>query len=661
MALRYLVFAFALHLSALALLPAALAHPHKEALRQATGIDHEEAVRRGQEVGIGSVRMAGPDNDVPLVVASFEAFAFDYMAGRAAIKQGGYVRLAMRHVFHWSPPQTNDPSGAGYVSVSGPDGVALEIVAWPERPDGYDLFLQTFPWQHAIDVRVTSGQLEPGDTLRLTYGDRSSGGPGARVQPSEEPAYAFRFYVATDADAPPLPVAEDVLFRIVGGNATGISLVAPSQVAAGEEVRLVLRAEDRFGNLDPGFAGPVSISHGDGAVVWSGEMTAADGGVLDIRVPATGLAKAGRFTAQAGEFSAESNPLRLSSGSREPNLYWGDIHGHTLNSDGRGTVEGFYAYCRDVAALDFCAVTDHGFMITDRFWQEGTRATEAFNESNRFVTLHAYEWSGLTEVGGDHNIYFRSDDPVIFRSRSYYDERNQQAYHSETNRIDFIGDLNETLVRMGPRQVLSIPHFGGRQASPEWHEPRIERLVEIFSEHGRKHEWAYEFLRRGYRLGIIASSDNHTGRPGYGFLLDPLQNGNWSKEGGSALVAVMAPELTRGAIFDALYDRHAYATTGDRIILSVSAGEAIMGDEMDGSVMPPLRISVIGTDAVQAIEVLKDTEIVYTARFNEPVANLIWRDPVVPEPGQTSAYWVRIMQADNEEAVSSPIWWTQRP
>ena len=42
-------------------------------------------------------------------------------------------------------------------------------------------------------------------------------------------------------------------------------------------------------------------------------------------------------------------------------IYWGDMHGHTAISDGKGSLDDYFIHARDVAKLDFVVVSDHDF------------------------------------------------------------------------------------------------------------------------------------------------------------------------------------------------------------------------------------------------------------------------------------------------------------
>lgn len=204
---------------------------------------------------------------------------------------------------------------------------------------------------------------------------------------------------------------------------------------------------------------------------------------------------------------------------------------------------------------------------------------------------------------------------------------------------------------------MVAPHFGGRQANPNWHNGKLERFIEIFSEHRRAHDWAYEFMRRDYRLGIIAGGDDHGGRPGYGFLVNPLLPGIKFRGAGAGLVAVLAPSLTREAIFDALFARHAYATTGQRTLLKFTAGDAMMGDEIAAPAPLSFRATVEAASELRSLEIWKNVTLVHKVLEKATSANLEWTDPAPPSAGETAMYWLRVIEADGEEAVSSPIWW----
>lgn len=619
--------------------------------------DHHEAVALARELDLGTVSLISPDPNISITAADFGSFRFRYKAGVTPVEIGGSLRLSMRHVFHWSPPQTTDPAGAGYVTVTGPDHVTLEIIPWTGHPDAHDLFLEMFPWQHAIEIKVVKGTLDAGDEVELVYGDDSEGGPGAHIQPTQEATYLFRTYVRSSSDAPLLPLPEDVSVEIRGGSLDRLRIVARQATDPGV-VRLTLSAEDRFGNQSPDYSGPVELLDDRGALLRSVSFDQTDGGLKTIEVASPQRQDAFRFQIRDGARSAFSNPLRNSHTAEGLQIFFGDLHGHSFDSDGHGRPQDFYRYCRDAAALDFCALTDHDFMMTDEIWLENGKTTDRFNQNGEFVTFRAYEWSGMTDVGGDHNVFFRSDISPLFRSRSYYDYRNLQAYHGSEPQVNFIEDLyNALLQKLSSDDVMMIPHWGGRPANPNWHNGRIEKNIEIFSDHKRSHDWAYSFLNMGYRLGIIASGDNHTGRPGYGFLKNPFAQAE-PIEIGTALVAVIAKELSRDSIFDALISRRTYATSGDRILLDVSMGSEFMGGKGSSARVTPLEYSVEGTDEIDRIEIMRNSAVVDVIPGTGLAASGRWIDEAPLHKGKMAAYWVRIVQGNGEEAISSPIWWT---
>jgi len=135
-----------------------------------------------------------------------------------------------------------------------------------------------------------------------------------------------------------------------------------------------------------------------------------------------------------------------------------------------------------------------------------------------------------------------------------------------------------------PAKVLIIPHC---HMPGDWrfNDALMERLVEIYSMHGSFEWYGQRYLERGYHIGLMCASDDHTGHPGN----NPAR---WSTRGGIA--AVFAPELTREAIFDALVARRVYGTTLARIFLDVRVEGAPMGSEIVVARRDPAMLEVSG-------------------------------------------------------------------
>ena len=66
-----------------------------------------------------------------------------------------------------------------------------------------------------------------------------------------------------------------------------------------------------------------------------------------------------------------------------------------------------------------------------------------------------------------------------------------------------------------------------------------------------------------------------------------------------------APELTRAAIFDGLYQRRTYGTTGARILLDFRVNGEPMGGQTSADTSPRLSVTVNGTDRIESVEIFR--------------------------------------------------------
>ena len=149
-------------------------------------------------------------------------------------------------------------------------------------------------------------------------------------------------------------------------------------------------------------------------------------------------------------------------------------------------------------------------------------------------------------------------------------------------------------------------------------------------------------LAMGHRLAFIGSTDAHTGRPG-----DDMGR-----------VIVICPELTREAIWDALYDRRCYATSGPRILLDFRLNGELMGREVtldDAGTPRRIQWRVIGEGPLRKIDLLANNIVIDSIEGkgrDELTGDITIQSPLK----ETEWYYLRVFQEDGEMAWSSPIW-----
>jgi hypothetical protein len=155
---------------------------------------------------------------------------------------------------------------------------------------------------------------------------------------------------------------------------------------------------------------------------------------------------------------------------------------------------------------------------------------------------------------------------------------------------------------------MLIPHIGGRYADiVGFHDPRLEPVVEIYSDWGRFEWLLHDALRAGYKVGVVSNSDGHKGRPG---ASHPGAS-TFGAYGG--LTCVLAESLTRDAVFEAIRARRCYGVTAaQRIHVELAVNGLPMGAE--GPASGPVRIAgrAAGTGPVERIDVFRGLDVLRT-------------------------------------------------
>ena len=620
--------------------------------------------QKGRDLGKAVIQ---PDHDA--VAGKPYAWDIIFTCGKKSITDRGVIRFDVPYGF--TPPQISYPSQTGFTTVetSNSNLCAVIYLKDPRTDAGNE-----GTWAVHLYVQVERGRLEPGDTVTVHYGKGHgvvSAGAGAFTRYFEGEA---EFTVLVDPDGSRssphggFQLVDDPQprVRIVGDVATHLFVVAPSIVRPERPFPVKLTVRDQYENTVSGVDKEIVLTLADNQE-YVGRARLDKRGCCVVRDISVRKEVPFRIAARDADnlIRGVSNPCLPIGQSDSPNIYWGDVHVMTEISAGLARPATAYEYARDMSHLDFCAVTDgddaDGF-YTNEEWEETKEAVRKFYAPGQFVTLLAYEYHERRKAG-DKNIYYCTDEAGLFRWSDLEGEQPQALWKA----------LEGT-------RALTVPHHtvsGSGGLRPwDYHHPEFQRLVEIYSVWGnsecdacsRPNFWHNNFensvqngLARGYRMGIIASGDSHDGLAG---------NSSWlrlRRGYRNGMVAVYASELTRNAVFDALWNRACYGTSGERIILSFGLNAAHMGEELSGEhdrARRHLRVRATGTAPVREITVVRNGNEVHVYKGSAEDEGFEWIDKddfgdvsLTDYRGQQFIYYyVRVVQNDGELAWSSPIW-----
>ena len=498
-----------------------------------------------------------------------------YRAGPLGVAAGGAVYLQVSPFWGWSTPQTERESALGYTTVE-------------TDADSVDLSGETLDEQ-LLAVHVGGRALDRGEQIVITYGAGTAGALADRYAER-----GSRFWIAVDGDGDGVRglIAESPSIDVLPGPAALLLLHLPSTARPGESVDLTVALVDAVGNGWPRFVGTLELRLPAGVGVDDGLAEAARDSERE-QVVSVALAHENRgrvsvrlrLSAEAGgvvrvrgriagvepgpDLEAESNPLVVSPAGRR--ILWVDLQNHSGLSDGSGTPDDLLRYAREIAALDAAAVTDHdhwGMRFADRepaIWRQTLEAVDRRHDPGRFLALAGYEWTNWVE-GHRHVVFFEpTAEAAADLLLSSIDERFDEADELWTG-------------LEGARALTFAHHSAGDPIATDWSSPPppgLEPVTEIVSVHGASEaadapgvvirgavegNYVRDALDRGYRLGFVGSSDGHDGHPGLAHLSSP--------SGGVA--GILADDVTREGIYEALRARRTYATNGPRIVVRAS-------------------------------------------------------------------------------------------
>jgi len=598
---------------------------------------------------------------------------------RDRIASGGGIRVQLPDAWHAGPRnsanrlQATEPTNDHYVAaLCSNDDVTIRTVVESQRPgtlikhekDSLDGRRERYVF--VVRIIVDGGELNPDDMISVLYGDRRKGSRGYRAGAVSTGPLPVLVAVDTKGDSQFRLAADRPMLTLHPGRPVELHVHAPSNAVVGKPVRMLVSTLDKEDNgskdgdeiglrvVEGEASAPESIAIVGGTGYAEFELTPTTEGIVRIEA-----------VSDKWVLRTVSNPMRVAAASAKENIYWGDLHSHTRFSwDGVGYDN--FDHARNVAGLDFYAMTDHSRApkegrtrgLDPSTWESYTSLNDTHHDPPNFVTLHAYEAS-FGRPHGHHIVYFRgAPGPLIA---------------PENHRLPALWEM------LTAGEALTIPHHTGK--FPQGvdfgvHDERFRRNFELYSGHGLSetfdptHPLAFErstftspakslnypshfqdALRKGLVLSTVAASDDHRSHPGLP---------HWG------LTAVIAPELSRDAVFQALHDRRTYATTGQKILLDFQMNGVQMGKRTEVNYAPRFSISAVGTDVISRVELVCHRESDHRFRVIKT-----WHPDSIAFEGEfedkdfefnaLGTYYVRLRQASGVRdriamAWSSPIW-----
>ena len=370
-------------------------------------------------------------------------------------------------------------------------------------------------------------------------------------------------------------------------------------------------------------------------------------------------------------------PFSVTIDGQAVHVYFGNLHSHTGLSDGSSDPKHAFAYARDVAGLDFLAVTEHNHAQAGRLQSNPELYTDSlvavagsFTDPGRFVALYGQEFSSISS--GNHANVLDVADVIRSSEVRNGDWRsllvNWMPGHLDSSGQQAVTLLNHPATAGSPNTLeYGVDDF----PAAEWRATLDARAELINVENGPSHQEnqppgrpsEHEFLRYlnlGFHLAPTADQDNH------------LEN--WGTAADTR-TGVVAAELTKPAIMAALRARHVYATEDRDLRLVATVNGHLMGSQVTpGNLTPgdPLDLRLVIQDddepfALYDVDVYSDVPGGSPAEVAASVAatgNGTVAIPGVSFEGDGQYVFFRITQHPDEDqpddhAWTAPVWFEQ--
>ena len=310
---------------------------------------------------------------------------------------------------------------------------------------------------------------------------------------------------------------------------------------------------------------------------------------------------------------------------KELNFYHGEVHSHCGDSDGCATAQEAMKYARDVAGVDFFAVTDHSHQFNACEYAEQIKTANEYNTPGEFAALYGWEmsWGGTSGYWGHMNVL-----NTEWYEKYLFDVSMPELFKKLESDPDAVAMFNHPGYNWGNFDEFSFINDAIREQLC---------LLEL---KGINHSLEYmHALNKGWRVSPMFNGDDH--------------NLMWTNNH-SATSVILAPALTRENVIDAFRKRRTYSTCDPTLKLSYKINGEWLGSTLQDPESLEFDISMTteSPEGIGRISIIAQDGIEVAAMDAGVRQSIIWRPSLTPE---FRYYYIKIMNGDNF-TFSAPIW-----
>lgn len=574
-------------------------------------------------------------------------------------------------IIDWEMPDSNPKATHNVIYA-----LAGEKVIFPKEISHKEPLVPEYEFTLPISLKA-------GDDVTIVMGapkgkEKSKGETGTMAQIFAQRRRPFYLYIDPKGSGK-YEEPEVFTLDIKGNKLKNIKVLAPSFVTKNKRFDVLVRFEDEFGNLTNNAPDDTLIEltyeHLRENLNW--KLFLPETGFISL--PNLYFNETGVYSIALKNLKSKevyhSSPIRCFS-EQKGFLYWGLFHGESDRYDATENIESCLRHFRDDQGFNFFAssVFEMEEESSNEIWKLITHNLAEFNEEDRFTTFVGFQWCGGQKTEGVRQLIYAKDNKPILKSKDAKYNTLKKIYKS-----------------FAPKEIISIPTFTmgkGYEFNFEDFHPEYERVVEIYNSWGSSECTEKEgnpFPIRSQKKNGITEAPEGSIRKAlnkncrFGFVAGGLDDRGifetlyekGQEQYPPGLTGIVAKQHNREALFEALYNRCCFATSGQRMLVGMEIIGFPMGQELNSGEKPGLLVNrhitgyIAGTTNLHLVELICNGAVLKTFDLSGTHLEFIFDDT---RPLEKIAidnkdkrppfvyYYLRAVQEDGHVAWGSPIW-----